>query len=304
MMRSFLKSRNQLGECPIWCSRSQRLFWTDIVGKVLHAHDSATGEVQSWPMPARVGSFAFTGDANVLLLGLEDRLALYNITDHRLSVVSASPGQPGTRINDGRCDRDGNFVFGTMHEGDKPERVGAFYRLSAATMTVEQLDLPGVAIANGICFSPDGKKMYYCDSLQQKIFCCDYPSLNNQKTFAAVTGTGSPDGSCVDAHGFLWNAEWGGSRVVRYSPNGEIDRILHAPAQLTTCPVIGGEHYDTLYCTTATMGLASQSEFDGDMLYKSLADVTGLPENHFAGGFSIGQGAYRAKHLSSAFCRY
>ena len=94
---------------------------------------------------------------------------------------------------------------------------GAFYRLNAQTMTIESLALPGVAIANSICFSPDGTTMYYCDSLQAHIFCCDYPALKICEYFrmSSAGGTGR----------LLCRCRWlpvecrvGGSRVVRYQP--------------------------------------------------------------------------------------
>lgn len=134
-----------------------------------------------------------------------------------------------------------------MDEAEVPQQIGAFYRLNAASLIVEKLSLPDTCISNGICFSPDGETFYYCDSLKQKISCCDYPSLESQRTFAVVEGGGAPDGACINAQGFLWSAEWGGSRVVRYSPQGSVDRIIWEPAKLTTCPAIVGILYNTLY---------------------------------------------------------
>lgn len=97
-----------------------------------------------------------------------------------------------------------------MHEVEQPEKpgqIGAFYRLNAASLTIERLALPNAAISNGICFSPVGGTSYNCDSPKQKISCCAYPLLHNQRTFAVLDGKGAPDGSCVDTQGFLWNAE-------------------------------------------------------------------------------------------------
>lgn len=277
------KEISELGECPVWCERTHSLYWIDIVGQKLFALDSATENVRSWPLPERVGSFAFTENENVLLLGLASHLVFFNLIDHSITAIAPSPGNPETRIGDGRCDREGNFVFGTMDEAEQPRKIGAFYRLNAASRLIEPLALPATAISNGICFSPDGATFYFCDSMQQKIFCCDYPSLDNQRIFADVVGGGAPDGSCIDAQGFLWNAEWGGGRLVRYSPQGVVDLIVPAVAQSTTCPAIGGVSYDTMYCTTARIGLESQTEADGALLCAKLNQIRGLPETRFAG---------------------
>ncbi len=112
--------------------------------------------------------------------------------------------------------------------------------------------------------------------------CCDYPSLQNQHVFAESEGSGAPDGSCVDEMGYLWNAEWGGNRVVRYRPDGTTDAILTSPGIQSTCPTLAGEGFTRLYCTTATVGLTTLSEYDGALL-KAKSDLSpGLPENRFA----------------------
>jgi L-arabinonolactonase len=169
-----------------------------------------------------------------------------------------------------------------MDDGFPVKVIGKFHRLNAATLTVETLALPEVAIPNSICFSPDGGTLYYCDSMQGWIMCCDYPSLQNQRVFAKVEGDGAPDGSCVDATGCLWNAEWGGSRVVRYLPDGSTDVILLSPGIQSTCPALAGENFTRLCCTTASVGLTTLSEYDGQLL-KAESDVSpGLAESRFA----------------------
>lgn len=275
--------KNLLGECPLWCERTRRLFWTDIEASELLALQGETGVVMRWSLPERLGSFAFTEKTDVLLMGLASKLAFFDLHTGMLSPVAASPGGTGTRTGDGRCDRDGNFVFGTMDDGYPVNVSGQFHRLNATTLTVETLPLPSVSIPNSICFSPEGDTMYYCDSMEGRIMCCDYPSLNNQRVFTETEGVGSPDGSCVDAMGYLWNAEWGGNRIVRYRPDGSAEQILFSPAIQSTCPVLAGETITTLVCTTANVGLSVPSEFDGALL-KAESDVPpGLPESRFAG---------------------
>lgn len=274
--------RNLLGECPLWCERTHRIYWTDIEGSELLALEEGNDIVMRWSLPERLGSFALTEKADVLLMGMASGLGFYNLSTCIFTSIAASPGRAGTRIGDGRCDRSGNFVFGTMDDSYPVKTIGKFRRLNAATLTIETLPLPEVAIPNSICFSPDGSTMYYCDSMQGLILCCDYPSLKNQRTFTQIEGKGAPDGSCVDAMGYLWNAEWGGNRIVRYTPHGVTDYILPSPGIQSTCPTLAGEAFTTLYCTTASTGLSAPSKHDGALLKAESTVFAGLPENRFA----------------------
>ncbi|MFA3760040.1 SMP-30/gluconolactonase/LRE family protein [Yersinia sp. 2466 StPb PI] len=273
--------RNTLGECPLWCERTRRLYWTDIECSELLALEEGDDAVMRWSLPERLGSFALTEKSNILLMGLASRLAFYDLNTGILTTVAASPGETGTRTGDGRCDRAGNFVFGTMDEGYPVKVIGKFHRLNAATLTVETLSLPEVAIPNSICFSPDGCTIYYSDSMQGKIFCCDYPSLDKPRVFTETVGNGAPDGSCVDAMGYLWNAEWGGNRIVRYSPDGTTDTILPSLGIQSTCPTLAGEGFTNLYCTTASVGLSAPSIYDGALLKAESTVFAGLPESRF-----------------------
>jgi sugar lactone lactonase YvrE len=68
----------------------------------------------------------------------------------------------------------------------------------------------------------------------------------------AQTPEGSyPDGSNVDAEGHVWNAHWGGGRVVRYAPDGSISGSIELPVSQPTCVAFGGKDLDILYITTA-----------------------------------------------------
>lgn len=283
MFKVITDTTSLLGQCPVWSERQQRLLWTDIPGCRLLSLDPATGEVQRWSLPEPLGSFALTADEDVLLMGLASGLGYYKLSSGHLTRIAVTPGVPGTRINDGRCDRMGNFVFSTMDTGEPVQSVGRFHRLNAVTLETETLELPAVAIPNIICFSLDGATMYYADSLQGSIFCCDYPSLENRRVYTTLSGQGAPDGSCIDAQGFLWNAEWGGGRVVRYTPDGKVDQVIESSCLQTTCPVLAGPGWKTLYCTSARIGLDKPEDWDGALAGSESVIAAGRPEERFAG---------------------
>ncbi len=132
-------ARNLLGECPIWCERTRRIYWTDIEGSELLALEEDSSVVMRWSLPERLGSFALTENSDVLLMGLASRFAFCDLNTGIFTPVVASPGGPGTRTGDGRCDREGNFVFGTMDDGYPAKVIGRFHRLNAATLSIETL---------------------------------------------------------------------------------------------------------------------------------------------------------------------
>ena len=286
MFEMMVDARNQLGECVLWDERGERLLWTDILGSTLWSHHPASGVTQSWPMPEKVASFALTESSDRLLLGLASQLAFFDFSSGEfLAIVAVEKGLT-TRLNDGRCDRQGRFVFGTFNEAEPRARIGGFYRLNH-DLTLERLLLENCAIANSICFSPDGATMYYANSPDRAIRCCDYDvvsgAISNERLFAALDGeAGEPDGSCIDADGHLWNAQWGASRVVRYAPDGSVERVIESPALQPSCVAIGGPELDVLYVTSARVGMAEPALHDGALFKLALADVRGLPESRFA----------------------
>lgn len=287
MFELLVDAENQLGECVLWCERSARVLWTDILGATLYAHDPATGKTARWAMPEPLASFALTADAGKLLLGLASRLALFDMDSGAVTPICTVEQGLSTRLNDGRCDRQGRFVFGTFHTVEPRERIGSYWRLNT-DHTLERLPLPGCAIANSICFSPDGATMYYCNSPDRAIRCCDYDpvsgAISGDRQFAAVPGAaGEPDGSCIDADGYLWNAQWGAAIVVRYAPDGTVDRMLGVPALQPSCVAIGGPGFDQLLVTSARVGIAEPAVHDGGLFRAALDGIRGLPEVRFGG---------------------
>jgi sugar lactone lactonase YvrE len=111
-------------------------------------------------------------------------------------------------------------------------------------------------------------------------------ALSNKRVFAETRGAGAPDGSAVDVEGYLWNAQWGGWRIVRYAPDGAIDRIVEAPVEQPSSCAFGGADLATLYVTSAREGLseaalAAQPQAGG--LFAFRPGVTGLALPSFAG---------------------
>ncbi|MET0288936.1 MAG: SMP-30/gluconolactonase/LRE family protein [Pseudoxanthomonas sp.] len=287
--RVVVAAGNRLGEGVVWCERAQALYWTDIHNAVLWRHTPADGQTRQWPMPERLASFALCEADGWLLLALASRLAFFHLESGELRALQSLREVPETRANDGGCDRQGRFVFGTLHEPAQGETqpLGGFWRVNV-DLSVEPLPLPGVAISNSIAFSPAGDTLYFCDSMEKRIQRCDYGDvLGPVSTFVDLSDQpGAPDGSAVDADGGLWNAQWGAARVVRYLPDGRLDQILVVPTGQPTRPAFGGPTLSTLYVTSAHDGMdvaARARDTQAGHLFALIPGVSGLPEARFAG---------------------
>jgi sugar lactone lactonase YvrE len=280
-----------LGEGLLW--QGGRWWWTDIEASTLYAWRPGQGGVEFCRLPDRLGSFAHCRSGRVLL-GLAKRVAIASLGDELAlsqlqTLAPVDAAEPRTRINDGRTDRRGYFVFGTLNEAREKRPIASFYQFSLQH-GLRRLALPAVAIANSICFSLDGRTMYFCDTLSQRIQQCDYDAetaqVDNVRLFAQMDSAEAwPDGSVIDAEGCLWNAQWGAGRVARYDPAGELMSVFTAAAAHTTCPAIGGEGMDQLMLTSARTELGRDAlaaqPLSGSLFGLRLPQALGVPDTLF-----------------------
>ncbi len=299
-------TRNVLGEGILWCARDQALYWTDIQASTLWRYQPETGALRSWAMPERLACLALCETPGWLLLGLASKLAFFHPASGRMQpITDVEPDLP-TRLNDGACDRQGRFVFGTLHEpqdGGAQQPLGSFYRLNA-DLSVERLPLDRVAISNSLAFSPEGTTMYFCDTPSRRIQSCDYAAsgeIGKARTFVAMgAGDGHPDGATIDADGGLWSAHWGAGHIVRYTADGRRDIVIEVPTPQPTRMAFGNRCLDTLYITSASEGLGSAKLRDdpqaGAVFRACEIAHHGVPEPRFAGLPAKADGRVSTRH--------
>jgi sugar lactone lactonase YvrE len=255
----FVNCQCTLGEGILWWAQRRALVWTDIERSTMWLHELGSNATSSFALPDRLGSLAICESGRVLLALAKGLFigSLDSAAEGALRVeplVAVDSDRPRHRINDGRTDRAGNFVFGTMNE-EQDAPTGSFYQYSAGR-GLRRLEVGGVAIPNSICFSLDGRVMYFCDSLEKRIRQCDYDAssaaVSNVREFARFAqGDGLPDGSIIDSEGCLWNAAWGVGRVRRYAPDGRVLAQITVPAKNPTCLCFGGDGLADLYITSS-----------------------------------------------------
>jgi len=280
--------RNIHGEAATWDHDAKLVYWLDIESSELWTLEPATGRTSTHKAAERIACFALRRRGG-LLAGFASGFAFYDpASGRRQDIARFEPDLANTRLNDGKTDRQGRFIAGGFDEVEgKP--ISSVVRLDPdGRMTTL---FGGVSCANGTCFSPDGKTMYFADTPAGTMWSFDYDiargTVGKRRVVASFKDQpGEPDGACVDAEGFIWNAQWNGRRVVRFAPDGRIDRVIEMPVLNPTCVAFGGADLDTLYITTSRYRMtATQLAADprSGALFAFKPGVKGLPDEKFAG---------------------
>jgi sugar lactone lactonase YvrE len=279
----FIDSRNQLGEGPFWHPDLRRLFWFDILGQKLFAADAHGRVTDAYSFDAPVSAAGIIDRDTLAVASAGAMLRLDLRTKATTVLAPLEADKPGNRPNDGRVNLAGGLWIGTMsRQGGKEKGLGAVYQFRSGR--VEML-FDNITIPNSACFAPDGRTAYFADSDTKTIRKCRIdPStgrpLSEWTDFASIE-VGVPDGSVVDSAGYVWNAQFNGSKVVRYAPDGSIDRIVELPVSKVTCPAFGGDDLKTLFITTARENMTAEElarEPHAGSVFSIRVDVPGQPE--------------------------
>jgi sugar lactone lactonase YvrE len=278
-----------LGEGARWDERYRELLRVDILeGRVFRDRvddDGALMPVRSYDVPGTVGAVApVDGDDGWILAA--GRGFVHLRPDGSLRTVLADVVDEGTRMNDAACDPQGRFWAGTLAD-DHHEGGGALYRLDGSGHV--EVVLRDLTISNGLGWSPDGRTMYLVDSGPRLVHAFAFDGADGTVSDGRVLVSvpeevGSPDGMTVDASGDLWVAVYGGGRVQRYAPDGELREVLEVPAEQSTCCAFGGPDLRCLYVTTATENWTDEqrrADPAAGVVYRFETDAAGVPAMPF-----------------------
>lgn len=219
-----------------------------------------------------------------LLVATEFGLARVDPNAGTVEITHPHDLGPGFRTNDGKIDLAGHFWWSSMDDNGG-ERPGEVFRTPPDGPTVRVLG--GIHIPNTISVSADGGRLYLADSKRETIYAYRLDDLGEVSEFAHTRGEpGTPDGSAVDADGYLWNAQWGAWRIVRYAPDGRIDCVVEMPVEQPTSCAFGGPDLSTLYVTSAWDELSEEARAGQPLaggLFAFEPGVRGLPLPLFEG---------------------
>ena len=292
------------GEGPQWDEQRKRLYWVDMRAPSLRAFEPASGRALSWEMPAWVGCFGLLRDGR-LVVALRTGLALFDPDNGSLGSLAGAPyDQRRFCFNDGGCDRAGHFLVGPMyhplapgdcsHDSAQEAPLWRFRECDGAdgdtALASVALGVPPVRTSNGLAFSPDGRTLYHADTPKKTIWACDYDpvdgAVERHRVFAHVDeggDAGGPDGAAVDRDGFYICAVFGAGCLLRFDPDGRLERRLPLPVRYPTMPAFGGDDLATLFVTSASFphrtGSTDRNPAAGG-LFALPAPVPGLPTSY------------------------
>ncbi len=281
--------KTTLGEGPLWDAEQERLYWIDSFdGRVFRATMDGR-ELRAWDVPQKIGSIAIRKNGEGAIVSLQRGFHTLDFKSGDVALIhDPEPNLHANRLNDGKVDRRGRFIAGSMDTKEEGPN-GALYRLDP-DFTVTKID-SGIICSNGPCFSPDDRMFYFTDTWSGEIWAYDYDietgAVANRRTFAKVDTSkgGAADGSTVDAEGYLWNALVYDGRLIRYAPDGTVDRVIEMPVKKITSAMFGGPNLDILYVTSMAKPPLPRFPGDGQLRGSLFAihglGVTGIAEPRF-----------------------
>jgi sugar lactone lactonase YvrE len=255
-------ARNSVGESPVWHPVDKALYWVDIPQKKLNQWSATTAQVRSWTAPEMIGCIAMHS-AGGFIACMESGIFHVHLPGdgqgdilHTTRLTDAPHSTPGMRFNDGRCDRQGRLVAGTMminmSVGQGNPCVSSYAKDSVLKLLVDKMIVP-----NGLAFSPDGRTMYLSDSHPsvQTVWAFDYDTTSgmpgNRRVFVDMNPLpGRPDGAAVDADGCYWICGNDAGLVHRFTPQGKLDLSLAVPVKKPSMCAFGGDDLRTLFVTS------------------------------------------------------
>ncbi len=281
------------GEGPLWNSREQALYWTDLARRRFYRYVWAEQRAEIISEQLQISGYAFNQAGGFVVTNIEGIWLWDGASTPTL--LAREAGGRRCLMNDCVADPEGRVYSGSYYRNPATgdfDRVGCLFRVDCDG-SVHVVD-DGFRLSNGLAFSPDLSTMYYVDSADRRIYAWDYrrsdSSLRNRRVLVQVPREeGVPDGMTVDGEGYLWCAHWFGGCVIRYDPEGKIERRIETPASQTSAVTFGGPDFTDIFISSAAMvdslilappGYDPSKHFMGGPVYHFRTGVQGREEFH------------------------
>ena len=268
-----------LGEGPVWIAAEQALYWVDGMAPAVFRYTPGDGRNLRlpWRVPSPIGCLVPRRGGG-FVLGLGDGLYIPAADGALSRLLDLAVGWPENRLNDGKPDRAGRLWIGSIHAAESAP-TGHLHRVGLG-LEWSRVD-SGFICSNGLDWSLDDRILYFADSGTRTIFSYAFDPVTGgigaRRVFATLSGAdGTPDGLVVDREGFVWCACWDGWQILRFAPDGRIDRRIAVPVQRPTSLAFGGADYRTLFVTSARIDLTPEELARGPLAGSLFAFTPGV----------------------------
>ncbi|HLU03326.1 MAG TPA: SMP-30/gluconolactonase/LRE family protein [Advenella sp.] len=275
--------RTALGECPVWDTANQQLWFIDGRAGLIQRLDPVTGQVTaSVTVPAPAGSFCLNADGRLLVALKEDIVLVDPATGGQQFLARIEDSHTHLRLNDGEPMPDGSFIVGTMHvyRDEQEPPLGGLYRLRPDGGLMKLAT--GIGITNGPCVNPLDGRLYISDSstrsIHSYVMAAD-GTLADRRLFINTDAYDSgPDGCCFDSDGGLWTALVRAGAIARFAPDGGLTHNIALPLAHPASLCFGGERLDELFVTSISDSgrLRADGALDGAILRIRGSGVQGM----------------------------
>ncbi len=287
-MQTFRSVRAELVESLYWDAGRRAVCWVDIPAGLVHVSpidgpaDGSADTVIELPPP--VSAVQPRSGGGFVVAGNRDRVLLLDASgavERELAVLPLASGD--VRVNESKVDPFGRFVIGGMDESGDGS-LAAIHRVSGDGAV--ELMAAGFGTTNGFEWNDDGSEMFFTDTNDSTVYRSPYGETTplTERTPYLV---GRPsDGIVRDIDGFFWNGLYGEGVVVRWAPDGTIDRTVAVPAPNVTSVALGGDDLQTLFVGTARENLSEdelRAHPGSGGIFTLDVDVPGRPVGVFSG---------------------
>ena len=282
--------QNLCGECPVWNHADGTLEWIDCVGLKFFRLHWATRQHSLLKQDLPINGFRRNRPGGYVITNNE---GVWHWDGYeRFSRMAAEAEGSKCQLNDCIADARGRLLAGSYFYNPSADyELGKLIRVDTDGKASVLDD--GFHLANGLGFSPDGRTLYFTDSAARRIYAYDYQittgSARNRRVFAQVPKEeGLPDGLAVDRDGFVWSAQWYGSCIVRYDPEGKVERRVPIPAKQVSSLAFGGPELTDIFVTSAGQseimpimppGYDPKTGYFGGALFHLNLGIAGQPSN-------------------------
>lgn len=147
--------------------------------------------------------------------------------------------------------------------------------------------LEGVSVPNGMSWNDKDDTMYWTDTPTNNVYAFDFDAktgnISNRRVYyhhPDDESSGSPDGHSRDVEGNIWHACYGGSRVIKISPEGKLIGEISIPTRNPTCPVfVGTELFITSAKEDEPYKYPESAKYAGDV-FRVDVGVEGMPKHN------------------------